>query len=170
MASRPYPERTLDEVLDDLDGMLRYCRRLRLTPLVITDPRGVLVDDPDGETLATALHDRMGEARLCCLIMGWNTRPVRKIRWKISVGYGLSLWCRGKAFSGHPYRAKITSMEALFYWLPDGVVIDPCAGNGSLIVPAWRAGRTIVAVTDREPGLAVSGLGQGMLFEAEPTP
>jgi len=114
------------------------------------------------------LHDRMGEARVSVLIMGWNTVPVRKIRWKISTGYGSSAWCRGKAFTGHPYRPKITSAEALFYWLPDGAVIDPCAGDGKLIVPAWRAGRNILAVTDKGPALAVAGLGQGMLFESTP--
>lgn len=168
MRSGPHPERTLDQVLADLDGMLTYCRRSRWTPVVITDPRGVLIDDPDGEALATALHDRMGEARLSALVMGWSTKPVRKIRWKISLGYGMSLWCRGKAFSGHPYKAKITSMEALFYWLPDGVVCDPCAGDGKLIIPAWRAGRNILAVTDRDPSLVVAGLGQGMLFETAP--
>jgi len=72
------------------------------------------------------------------------------------------------AFSGHPYKAKITSREALFYWLPDGVILDPCAGDGGLIIPAWRAGRQIIAVTDKSPALAVAGLGQGMLFESAP--
>jgi len=159
------PGRSVPDVLDDLDGMLTYCRRLRLTPMVVTDPRGVVADDPDGEALATALHDRMGEARLSGLVMGWNTKPVRKIRWKISMGWGSSLWCRGKAFSGHPYKPKITSREALFYWLPDGVIIDPCAADGQLIIPAWRAGRNIMAVTDKGPALCVAGLGQGMLFD-----
>jgi len=166
MAS-PAP-RTVEHVLDDLSGMLAYCRRLRLRPTLITDPRGVLDGDDDGETLATALHDYIGESRASGLIMGWNTVPVRKIRWKISMGYGSSLWCRGVAFGGHPYKAKITSREALFYWLPDGVILDPCAGDGGLIIPAWRAGRQIIAVTDKSPALCVAGLGQGMLFESTP--
>jgi len=157
--------RTLEEVLGDLDGMLSYCRRMRLPVAVVTDPRGVLADDPDGEVLATAIHDRVGEARVSVLIMGWKSAPIRKIRWKISVGQGSSAWCRGKAFAGHPYRAKITSREALFYWLPDGAILDPCAGDGQLIIPAWRAGRQILAVTDKSPALVVAGLGQGMLFD-----
>lgn len=159
------PNRTEADVLDDLDGMIRYCRRLRLVPILVTDPRGVLPDDPEGERLAVALHDRYGEYRASGLLMGWKIKPVRKIRWKISMGWGASLWLRGAAFNGHPYKAKITSREALFYWLPSGVIIDPCAGNGSLIVAAYRAGRQVVGVTDRPPGVAAAGLGQGMLFD-----
>jgi hypothetical protein len=163
MAS-PRPRTTAD-VLDDLDGMIRYCKRMRQPPILITDPRGVLDDDPDGQTLTTALHDAYGEHRVSGILMPWKQVPIRKIRWKISVGWGTSLWVRGAAFAGHPYRAKITSREALFNWLPPGIVVDPCAGYGDLIVPAFRAGRLIVAVTDRSPTLAVSGLGQGMLFD-----
>jgi len=159
------PNRTEADIIDDLDGMLRYCRRLRLPPVIITDPRGVLADDPDGERLATTLHDAIGEYRTSGLLMPWKAKPVRRIRWKISAGYGTSIWCRGKAFAGHPYKAKITSREALFYWLPSGVLVDPCAGYGDVIVPAYRAGRQVLAVTDRPPTLAVSGLGQGMLFD-----
>jgi hypothetical protein len=157
--------RTEADIIDDLDGMLRYCRRLRLPPVIITDPRGVLDDDPDGERLAVTLADAIGEHRTSGLLMPWKAKPVRKIRWKISVGYGTSAWVRGKAFAGHPYKAKITSREALFYWLPAGVLVDPCAGQGDLIIAGYRAGRQVVAVTDRPPAVAVAGLGQGMLFD-----
>jgi hypothetical protein len=159
------PNRSEADILDDLSGMLRYCRRLRIPPILVTDPRGVLADDDTGERLATALHDAYGEHRASALLIGWKIIPVRRIRWKISAGWGASLWCRGAAFAGHPYRGKITSREALFRWLPGGVILDPCAGFGDLIVPTYRAGRQVVAVTDRSPTLAVSGLGQGMLFD-----
>jgi len=158
--------RTEADIIDDLDGMLRYCRRLQLRPIVVTDPRGVLDDDPDGERLAVTLHDAIGEYRASVLMMPWKAHPVRRIRWKISAGHGASLWIRGAAFADHPYQTKITSREGLFRWLPIGVIVDPCAGHGDLIVPAYRAGRSIVACTDRSPTLAVAGLGQGMLFDA----
>jgi hypothetical protein len=157
--------RTEADIIEDLDGMLSYCRRLRVPPVIITDPRGVLDDDPDGERLSVTLHDAIGEHRTSGLMMPWKAKPVRRIRWKISVGWGTSLWCRGKAFSGHPYKAKITSREALFYWLPSGVLVDPCAGPGDLIIAGYRAGRQVVAVTDRPTATAVAGLGQGMLFD-----
>ena len=157
--------RTEADIIDDLDGMLRYCRRLQLRPIVVTDPRGVLDDDPDGERLAVTLHDAIGEYRASGILMPWKAKPVRRIRWKISLGYGTSLWIRGAAFTDHPYKSKITSREALFRWLPIGVIVDPCAGRGEFIVPAFRAGRAILAVTDTSPAMAVAGLGQGMQFE-----
>jgi len=163
MASRG--PRTEADVIEDLDGMLAYCRRLKLRPIMVTDPRGVLADDPDGERLAVTLHDAIGEYRASGILMPWKAKPVRRIRWKISLGYGTSLWLRGAAFADHPYRSKITSREDLFRWLPIGVIVDPCAGAGGFIVPAFRAGRSVLAVTDTSPALAVAGLGQGMLFD-----
>jgi hypothetical protein len=157
--------RTVDEVLDVLPGMQRYCRRLRLAPILLTDPRGVVAGDEDGQLLATALHDHWGEHRASGLIMGWNTKPHRKIRWKISLGYGTSVWIRGQAFAGHPYRGKIPTREGLARWLPDGVIIDPCVGDGSVIIGAQRAGRNVLGVTDRPAAVVVAGLGQGMLFD-----
>jgi adenine-specific DNA methylase len=44
-------------------------------------------------------------------------------------------------------------------------LVDPCAGPGDLIIAGYRAGRQVLAVTDRPTATAVAGLGQGMLFD-----
>jgi hypothetical protein len=159
--------RDADQVLADLDTMLRYAHGRTL--IIVTDPRAVLVDDPDGLKLAAEIMTMCGSRGLGVLhpwvVDGKRPVPPSRVRWSISVGRGLGMWLRGRPFAGHPFPGnKITSWERLFRWLPSGLIADPCAGYGDLIVPAQRAGREILAVTDRPGSQVAAKLGQGELF------
>lgn len=160
--------RDADQVLADLDTMLRYAHGKTL--LIVTDPRGVIPDDPHGLALAAEIMAACGSRGLCVLhpwvVEGKRPVPPSRIRWSVSVGRGLGAWLRGRPFAGYPFPGtKIASWEALFRWLPDGLIADPCAGYGDLIVPAQRAGRAVLAVTDRPGSTVAAKLGQGQLFD-----
>jgi hypothetical protein len=158
--------RTLPDVLDDLDDMLRAAKRTGKRAILVTDPREVIVGDDTGEILARALFEAMGTRGAIIAGPYAGVRAPARIRWKISAGKGLAWWIRGGIFAGWEYPGtRLASREGLMRWLPECVVVDPCAGDGGLMVAARLAGRPVFGVTDKDPGLAVAGLGQSTLFD-----